>query len=489
LTACLPGKGKDYQVGSQSGQIAELDQVPWASLAAGDTVRIHYRATPYRGKFQISASGTAAAPVRICGVKSASGQRPIIDGQNAVTTRGLDYGDSANTEYVHQKRAIIQVKQLGSTWTAYPSNIQIDGLEVRGATPANTFTDATGVVRNYVAFGACIWVNRGHNITIADNVIHDCTQGIYTKSTDDGDFAITKNIRIAGNYIYGNGVVGDDHMHNTYTASQGVVFEFNRYGPLRSGALGNTIKDRSIGTVVRYNYLQGGARALDLVEAEDFPIAAKASPAYRSTYVYGNQIVKDGSTGSAIHYGGDHFGSTPTSSWGEPNFRQGTLYFYNNTMRITGTGSTAVLFQLSTTLERAEVWNNVFTFDSTVTYAAMRSNQEVNSAYWTGGGIVNLGRNWINSRWADSDPWHPVSGQLLGQSNLITGTTAPINSTTLAPLASSAILNVGLALTSLSSTISAAVTAHPVTYQLNSSFLPVARTVKGIAPDLGAIEY
>ena len=477
-------------MGSQAGQIAELDQVPWSSLAAGDTVRIFYRATPYRGKFLISASGTASAPVRICGVKNASGLRPIIDGQNAVTTRGLDYGDSVNTSYLHQTRAVIQVKQTGAQgWTAFPTYVQIDGLEVRGAVPSNTFTDAAGVVRNYTDFGACIWVNRGQNITIADNVIHDCTQGIYTKSTDDGDFAVTKNIRIAGNYIYGNGVVNDVHMHNTYTASSGIVMEFNRYGPLRTGALGNMIKDRSIGTVVRYNYLQEGAHSIDLVEAEDFPIAAKANPAYRTSYVYGNQIVKDGSTGSAIHYGGDHFGSTPTSSWGEPNFRQGTMYFYNNTMRITGTGSTAVLFQLSTTLERAEVWNNVFVFDSTVTYAAMRSNQEVNSAYWTGGGIVNLGRNWINSRWADSDPWHPVTGQLLGQANLITGATAPINTTTLAPLASSAVLNVGVINSLLSSTISAAIAAHPVTYQLNSSFLPVARTVNGTGSDLGAIEY
>ncbi|MDO8769238.1 MAG: hypothetical protein Q7K57_11150, partial [Burkholderiaceae bacterium] len=207
----------------------------------------------------ISASGTSAAPVRICGVKNASGLRPIIDGQNAVTRSGMGYGDSTSTGYVHQTRSIIVVKRRADqAWQAYPSHVQIDGLEVRGAMPSNTFTDNAGVVRNYVAFGACIWIDRGQNITIADNVIHDCNQGLYSKSTEDGDFALTKNIRVAGNHIYGNGIVGDEHMHNTYTASSNIVYEFNRIGPPRAGSLGNGIKDRSAGTVVRYNYIEEG---------------------------------------------------------------------------------------------------------------------------------------------------------------------------------------------------------------------------------------
>ena len=39
------------------------------------------------------------------------------------------------------------------------------------------------------------------------------------------------------------------------------------YGPLRSGALGNAVKDRSAGLVVRYNRIEGGARSVDMVEA------------------------------------------------------------------------------------------------------------------------------------------------------------------------------------------------------------------------------
>lgn len=487
LTACLPsGQGRDYQVGPDAGQLASLELVPWASLAAGDTVRIFYRATPYRGKFLIAASGTAAAPVRVCGVKSSSGQRPIIDGQNAVTRAGLDYGDSASTDYLHQTRSVIVVKKLGAQpWQAFPSHIQIDGLEVRGAKPGNTFTDAAGVVRPYVEFGACIWLDRGQNITVADNIIHDCNQGVYSKSTDDGDFAVTKNIRLAGNYIYGNGIAGKESLHNTYMASSNIVYEFNRYGPLRAGAGGNAIKDRSVGTVVRYNRIEEGAHAIDLVEAEDFPIYALAQPAYRTTMVYGNQIIKSSGTGSTIHYGGDHFGSVPGAHWGEPFFRQGTLYFYNNTVRLTATSGTGQIFQVSTTLERVEAWNNAFVFDAGITYPALRASQDVNTAYWTPGGIVNLGRNWISFHWADSDPYHTVPGQVLGQTNMLSGPAVPIDPVTLAPLSGSMLID--KAQTVFSSTVAAALAAHPVAYQLDAQFNPQVRPATR-APDLGAVE-
>ena len=488
VDACLPtGQGHDYQVGTGAGQLTSLEQVPWELLAPGDTVRIFYRAAPYRGKFLIAASGTASAPVRVCGVKSSTGQRPIIDGQNAVSRAGLDYGDSVSTEYRHQTRSVIVVKKLGAqAWQAFPSHIQIDGLEVRGAVPGNTFTDADGQVRGYVAFGACIWIDRGHNITLADNVIHDCSQGVYSKSTDDGDFAVSKDIRLAGNYIHGNGIAGEQSLHNTYMAAANVIYEFNHYGPLRAGAAGNAIKDRSAGAVVRYNRIEGGAHAIDLVEAEDFPATALANPAYRTTMVYGNQIVKDSGTGSTIHYGGDHPGSTPDGRWGEAFFRHGTLYFYNNTVHLKFTSGTGQIFQASTTLERVEAWNNVFVFDAGISYPAMRANQDVNTRYWTPGGIVNLGRNWISAGWDDSDPYHTVPGQLLGRTNMLSGPTVPVDWTTLVPRAGGAVLN--SAQTVFSGTVAAALALHPVNYQLDAQFKPVIRNVSGGSSDLGAIE-
>ncbi|WNG41704.1 hypothetical protein F0U60_54545 [Archangium minus] len=469
LRPCEPsGKGKDYQVGPGAGQLASLAEVPWESLAAGDTVRVFHRSTPYRGKILLAAQAREDAPVRVCGVPGPNGERPVISGQDAVARRGLDYGHE-----LHESRSVIVINRLyAQDWTAFPKNIQIDGLRIQGAHPKYQFTDSKGVRKNYVEFGACVWVERGNNIVIANNEITDCTHAIFSRSTDDGDFAVTRNLRIAGNHMHGNGVAGSYLVHNTYIQSVGVTYEFNHYGPLREGALGNALKDRSVGPVIRYNRIEDGARALDLVEAEDYSPVATANPAYRTTLVYGNQIVKDGRKGTTIHYGGDHAGN-------EAIYRKGTLYFFNNTVHLTGDGY-AVLFQLSTTEEKAEVWNNIFVFDAAIQYPRMREKQD-NAEGIPSGGIVNLGLNWIDAKWSDAGPWHTVGGELNGEENLITGTTPPIDMKTLVPLAGSAVLDVA-------QSGPAAASGHPVQYQLDAAYKPKARVAVGARMDLGALE-
>ncbi len=503
MTECVAGSGHDYQVGPNAGQLASLNLVPWESLAPGDTVRIFYQATSYKGKFLIASSGTSGAPIRICGVKGPNGERPTIDGNGATTRTAAAFaslygsttscGSSCNGQspsYIYQNRAVILVKANPANYTGYPAYLQIDGLRITGAASGNTFTDTNGTAQVYApaadgSFGACIWIDRGQNITIANNEIDNCTNGLYSKSLNDGDYAVTKNIRLAGNYIHGNGVVGDEHQHNSYMESVNIVYEYNRYGAPRSGALGNAIKDRSVGTVVRFNRIEEGAHAIDLVEAEDFQVIATALAAYRTTFVYGNQIVKNGDSGSFIHYGGDHYGGSPATTitdmtWGEAIFRKGTLYFFNNTIYATGSG--VQLFQVSTTDEAAQIWNNIFYCDASVAagYCNMRATSEVASA-WTPGGIVNLDVNWINANWSDSDPYHTVPGTLSGQAKLITGATAPISLTTLIPIAGSAVIDKGVA-------GPAAASAYPVNAQLSSAFAPATRSVNGAAIDLGAIE-
>ncbi len=482
ITSCVAsGKGKDYQVGSGAGQIASLDLVPWESLAPGDTVRIFYRAAPYVGKFMISAKGTDAAPVRVCGVKGPNGERPIIDGNGATTRAALlpVYGNKVSDQDIHQARSVLLIKHNGSgSFTDFPSHIQVDGLAIRRAHPSYTFKDAAGATHNYDSFGACVWVERGHDITIADNDITDCTQAIFSRSTDDGDFAVTKNLRIVGNSMSNNGIAGDDHTHTSYIQSVGVVVEFNHYGALRPGANGNSMKDRSVGSVIRFNRIDDGAHAIDLVEAEDYPMTATANPAYRAAFVYGNQINKSGNLGSFIHYGGDHYGSMAGASWGEPIFRKGTLYFFSNTVYATGSG--AAIFQVSTTEEHVEVFNNVFVFAPSVGTKNLRTTSDV-GAPWVSGGIVNLGRNWASSGWADSDSGHPVPGQLGGASNMLSGATPPIDLVTFLPVAGSAIVDAAMA-------GPAAASGYKVDFQLDAKLKATPRTVKGAASDLGAVE-
>src|SRR5207244_3168930 len=102
---------------------------------------------------------------------------------------------------------------------------------------------------------------------------------------------------------------------------------YNHFGPLRAGSLGNNLKDRSAGTVIRYNWIEGGAHLLDLVEPEESYKIASQDPRFQRTYVYGNVLINGPTDGNnLVHYGGDN---------GTVNeYRKGALYFYHNTVFI-----------------------------------------------------------------------------------------------------------------------------------------------------------
>lgn len=492
-TPCIgSGLGRDLTVGP-GGTYAEVTDVPWETLAAGDTVRIFWRATPYRGKFMISAKGTAAAPVRVCGVRSPTGARPVISGENAVSRPQLK-GAYASDDYGihwHEGRGIVFVGINRNTdvWTDKPSHIQIDGLAFQKVHPNYTYTDTTGQIRAYVDFGAAIWIHRGWTVTIADNEISDVTHAIFSRSIADAtdDFEVTKDLTIARNTMWNAGVAGSQTIHTTYVQSRRTVYEFNRYGPLRKGAKGSGLKDRSSGTIIRFNRIEDGARALDLVEPEDWSPVALADPAFRTTLVYGNQILKDGRKGSTIHYGGDHMGS-------EATFRKGTLYFYGNSVFVWGRDYAAI-FQPSTIDERIAAWDNVFFPEAGLdprgspTGIQIRTNHE-NDAGIPDGGRVELGRNWIWSNWTDNGPWgKPIGGTLTGTANLVTGDLYPISILSFVPGNGRGAIDRAVG---TSAGNAAVVRYHPVNHELlmrpDRTFVPTYRRTIGSAPDLGAVE-
>ncbi|MFC5491455.1 hypothetical protein, partial [Dokdonella soli] len=173
-----------------------------------------YRATPYTGKVAINAHGTASAPVRVCGVKGPNGERPIIDGANAVSRPSLSFG-RASASAINQQRGIIMLVASLADGNGNPTYVQIDGLKLQHASSAYSYTDTSGIVQPYMDFGGCIWIEQGEHITIADNEITDCSQAIFSRSADWATNYVTKDIRIAGNTMTNNGVVGDMHMHTT----------------------------------------------------------------------------------------------------------------------------------------------------------------------------------------------------------------------------------------------------------------------------------
>jgi hypothetical protein len=217
-------------------------------------------------------------------------------------------------------------------------------------------------------------VEKGEHITIRNCILDDSGNGLFVGSSDPNP---SRDFLIEGNYIHDNGNVGSAFEHNNYTEVLGIVFQYNRFGPLRAGTLGNSLKDRSAGLVVRYNWIEGGNREMDLVDAEDSNVIA-TDPTYRSTFVYGNVIIEPTNDGNSqiIHYGGDS-GTTTI-------YRKGTLYLYNNTLVSNRTDHTTLL-RLSTNGETCDFRNNIV-------YPNLVGNT---IALLNDTGVLNLTHNWF----------------------------------------------------------------------------------------------
>jgi hypothetical protein len=361
-----------YEVGPGKAY-ANIGDVPWESLQPGDTVLIYYRSTPYKEKWVICRQGTAAAPIIVRGVPGPAGELPIIDGNGATTRLALDYWS--------ETRGVIKIGGASIPADVMPRYITIENLDIRSARPPYTFTDDAGGTQSYSANASSIFVEKGENITVRNCIIHDSGNGFFVASSDA---AVSRDILVEGNYIYDNGNLGSGFEHNNYTAALGITFQYNRFGLLRAGAAGNNLKDRSAGLVVRYNWIEGGNRQLDLVDGADSSII-RSDPRYREAHVYGNILIEPDAAGNRqmVHYGGD--------SGATANYRKGTLYFYQNTMVSTRTDRTT-LFRLSTNDERCDARNNIFYVSAAGNTLSLLETD----------GALNLSRNWLKPGWVVS---------------------------------------------------------------------------------------
>jgi len=375
------GPGKPY---------ASIGATPLATLQPGDTVRINHRSTPYKEKFVICRQGTAAAPITISGVPGPAGELPVIEGISAVTAPGLNYWS--------ENRGIVKIGGANTPPDTMPKYIVIENLEIRGARTSHTFTDDTGNTVAYAANASTIYVEKCENCTIRNNILHNAGNGFFVASSDAN---VTRNIVVEGNWIYDGGNAGSIFEHNIYTAALGIRFERNYLGRLIAGAGGNNLKDRSAGTVIRYNWIEGGNRQLDLVDGQDSS-TIRSDPSYRAAHVYGNVLREYDADGNRqmVHYGGDSANSS--------TYRKGTLYFYNNTMVSLRTDRTT-LFRASTNDETIDARNNIFyttAAGSTVSLADVS-------------GVFNLSHNWIKPGWVTS--FGNFSGTVNSDGTMVTG--------------------------------------------------------------------
>ena len=340
----------------------------------------------------------------------------------------------------------------------------------------NTFTDYDGSTKTYGPVGAGIYLERCDHVTIQDCVVTNNGEGIFGAGQSGFDRLMT-NITLDSNYIYGNGDVGSYLEHNTYLEGIDTVYEYNYYGPLRPGAGGCGLKDRSVGTIICYNYIDGGAHQLDLVESQNQQDLAMALPEYHTTLVYGNFLVAPpGDSSSIVLYGGD-LGLTPY-------YRKGTLYFYSNTLVARSDQSSAyyvVAMQLASPGESLDARNNIFAAIPNTTGATPAFLYLLSTA-----GMAYYGVNWVTpGYWLGG--WESTS-VAAGLGNLLVG--ASINPGFVNLAGGDYHLAAG------SPCIDAAGAVLPGTTDEDPDdqefIFPhggQARPVVGSAPDLGAFEY
>ena len=146
-----------YRVGPGQS-LATPSNVPWESLAAGDSVLIFWRAAPYKDKWVLNRAGTEVAPIVVRGIPDpSSGALPVIDGQDAVTRAQLNsWGEN---------RGVIKIGGSNTPPDGMPSWIVIEDLEIRNGHTPYTFTGRAGLTA-YAGNAAAIYCERGQHVTI-----------------------------------------------------------------------------------------------------------------------------------------------------------------------------------------------------------------------------------------------------------------------------------------------------------------------------------
>lgn len=443
--------GTDYHVGPGQS-LAAIADVPWATLGPGDRVFIHWRSDPYREKWVLNRRGSAAQPILVSGVAGPGGELPVIDGRDATTPAPLNFWN--------EERGVIKIGGSNTPADGLPAYITIENLEIRSGRPPFEFTGDDGTTRTYAQNAASIYIEKAEHLTIRNCVIHDSGNGIFAGAFDGQ----TQDLLIEGNYIHGNGNIGSAFHHNTYMAAIGVVYQYNRFGPLRAGADGNNLKDRSAGLVVRYNWIEGGNRQLDLVDAEDSEVVVQHR-SYDETFAYGNVLIEPDGAGNSqiVHYGGDS-GTTA-------DYRKGTLYFFHNTVVSTRSGNTTLL-RMSTNDESADVRNNILYVTASGSKLAM-----LNAA-----GALTLRNNWTKTGWQASHSG--LTGSIDDNGSGITGTTPGFAGEAAQDYA----LTSGSQARDAGTVLHSGAAAHPVTRHYERHQSSTARPDDG-DPDLGAFEF
>lgn len=259
---------------------SRLSEIDWNKLQPGDTVQIPWRSTPYAERVVIGARGTADQWINVVGLPGPNGERPVITGENATTDPQFALGYPPL-----EAQGLVSVWKTLATGNTVPGYVEIKNLEIRGAKTGSSFTGADGTKKQWSAASGIYALSFDH-LKITGCIVTDCDQGIFT-----GDSQPCNDITIDGNTITGNGVVGSDQYHNTYVQCAGATYTGNRYGPLRPGANGGALKDRSADVLIDGNTIEASARCIDLSGWQNETALRAARPNATRSQILNNILI------------------------------------------------------------------------------------------------------------------------------------------------------------------------------------------------------
>lgn len=467
----LVGRHATFDVGPGQ-KYPDLNGVPWLSLQAGDVVNVHWRPEPYRTKIGLRAQGSAADPVVINGVTNEQCQRPEISGQNAQIAAdaiGEHYYSSGGvnalgTVFINRGYDLVGNKAR---------HIRLQNLKVTGASSRYQFIAEDGQPTAYAKGAAGIYATVVEFLTIENCEVTDNDNGIFVNTRDEAEGLTSRHVTIRRNVVHLNGVPGSFTEHNLYVQASQALYEGNYIGQLMQGAKGSSLKDRSSGTVIRYNHIVAAARAIDLVETDGGMKTVGKDPDYHRAWVIGNLIVSDmnnpgTSSVKLIHWGGD---INPEA------FRNGILYAVNNTVILRGSSRQAPyfsVFDMPTAQQSVQAQDNIFWMDGSSKLFMGYEN-----------GTVRLtGRNWISQGWEPGKRGEHV--QVRTEGTVLEGESPGLDGDQ-EPTADAPVLDQG---GSPFNTIPTP--AHVLNIAVQHQYVPIAKTaarpLNGAAPDLGAFE-
>ena len=515
--------GGDYEVGAGK-PFATIQSTPDAgTLAPGSIIRVWNTDTTgsnpstYHEYYQIHNTGTPTQPMILCGVPDARGNLPVLDGANATAQAGTSTGAAAGYGIVsiwaggYGNSTPYGYWQSGS---AGPSYVSVTGLHLVHGTPDYTYTPpGGGTATAYVDGASCINVRSGSYLDFGGNDIDTCTNGIFTAENANSAWAdISQLVTVTGNHIHMSGYKTDETEHQIYFQSYYGLMQGNLINDYVSTAAGSDIKWRGVEGIFRYNFVGSGtARNFDLVENQDAPsyetfedylgapganncddslyclgdtagpnILAAYQESAQKDFIYGNEI--QGSPGGQIHYAEDNLGSMAD--------RNGTLYFFNNTLDnaqvVFDTGQNGDGFN-SILVARIDAGNNILWAQGPVIqigrYASIilaattnlmktGSFSIVTPIEGTPYGYFNqgLGDGWAN--YCDGTCyWNltvPLDPHLYGLSNAnyLVSSNQPYDPANFVPVAGSAAIGAGSALTGMPATMPVRWQFSPITNSL-----------------------